>query len=83
MNLGRLEEIIELCRTEIDDNNKNIYATLNIEDLIILDLLIKEYKYLKLKEIKNIEKSMTVEGFRKCLKEFEEIDKNRSDTNDS
>ena len=36
-----------------------------------------------LKEIKNIAKSITVDEFRKCLKEFEEIDKNRSGTNDS
>ena len=68
MNLGRLEEVIELCRKEIDNNNKNIYATLNIEDLVILDLLIKEYKYLKLKEENSVSKEL-IENIEKDLYE--------------
>lgn len=50
MNLERLEKIVDLCKEEIRNKDKNTYVTMNIDDVIVLDLLIKEYKYLKLKE---------------------------------
>lgn len=42
-----LEEIIELCKEELENNDENVHATLDLEDLKELQKLINKYKELE------------------------------------
>lgn len=44
MKYKNLEEIIELCNEELDNNNLDVHATLDSEDLKELRDLLREYK---------------------------------------
>ena len=46
-DIKNLSEIIELCREELDNNNENTHATLDLLDLKSLDNLLKRYKELE------------------------------------
>lgn len=45
--IKNLEEIINLCKEEINNNDKNITATLDLEDLKSLENLLTRYKQLE------------------------------------
>lgn len=45
-DIKNLEEIINLCKEEINNNDKNITATLDLEDLKSLENLLTRYKQL-------------------------------------
>ncbi len=46
-DIKNLEEIINLCKEEINNNDKNITATLDLEDLKSLEKLLTRYKELE------------------------------------
>lgn len=46
-DIKNLEEIINLCKEEINNNDKNITATLDLEDLKSLENLLTRYKQLE------------------------------------
>lgn len=46
-NIKNLEEILELCSIELEENNENLTAILDLTDLKSLKKLIEEYKLLK------------------------------------
>ena len=68
-DIKNLSEIIELCEEEINNNDENVSAILDLTDLKSLRNLIKEYKNLK-----EIEESHRKENgkLRERVKELEE-----------
>lgn len=46
-DINNLEEIINLCKEEVNNNDKNITATLDLEDLKSLKNLLTRYKQLE------------------------------------
>lgn len=68
-DIKNLSEIIELCEEEINNNDENVSAILDLTDLKSLRNLIKEYKNLK-----EIEESHRKENgkLRERVKEIEE-----------
>lgn len=71
-DIKNLSEIIELCEEEINNNDENVSAILDLTDLKSLRNLIKEYKNLK-----EIEESHRKENgeLREKVKELEEENK--------
>lgn len=42
--IKNLSEIVELCEDEINNNNRNVTATLDYEDLKSLQIILRELK---------------------------------------
>lgn len=68
-DIKNIEEIIELCEEEINNNDENVSAILDLTDLKSLRNLIKEYK--NLKEIEENHRKENGE-LREQVKELEE-----------
>ena len=68
-DIKNLSEIIELCEEEINNNDENVSAILDLTDLKSLRNLIKEYK--NLKEIEENNRKENGE-LREKVKELEE-----------
>ena len=68
-DIKNLSEIIELCEEEINNNDENVSAILDLTDLKSLRNLIKEYK--NLKEIEENHRKENGE-LREQVKELEE-----------
>lgn len=60
-DIKNLEEIINLCKEEINNNDKNITATLDLEDLKSLENLLTRYKQLEEKENNKFKKIIEYE----------------------
>ena len=58
-DIKNLQEIINICREEINNNDKNITATLDLEDLKSLENLLTRYKQLE-EENKEIKKEFAI-----------------------
>ena len=71
-DIKNLSEIIELCEEEINNNDENVSAILDLTDLKSLRNLIKEYK--NLKEIEENHRKENGE-LREQVKELEEENK--------
>lgn len=68
-DIKNLEEIIELSKEEIDNNNENCTAILDIVDLKSLQNLLKRYKELK-------ENSILISVIKKKIEKYEEFNDN-------
>ena len=63
-DIKNLEEIINLCKEEINNNDKNITATLDLEDLKSLENLLTKYKEIQLTD----KEKEVVEAYRNLVK---------------
>ena len=63
-DIKNLEEIINLCKEEINNNDKNITATLDLEDLKSLEKLLTRYKEIQLTD----KEKEVVEAYRNLVK---------------
>ena len=77
-DIKNLSEIIELCEEEINNNDENVSAILDLTDLKSLRNLIKEYK--NLKEIEENHRKENGE-LREQVKELEEENKTLNERN--
>lgn len=71
--INNLGEIIELCRDELDENNKNVNATLDFEDLKSLQIVLRAIKNKnKLINIicEYLSKGNQIAGAKEQIKEF-------------
>lgn len=67
-DIKNLEEIINLCKEEINNNDKNITATLDLEDLKSLMNLLTGYKQL---EEENNKKSIQIRQLKSDIQDLE------------
>lgn len=77
-DIKNLSEIIELCEEEINNNDENVSAILDLTDLKSLRNLIKEYK--NLKEIEENHRKENGE-LREKVKQIEEENKTLNERN--
>lgn len=67
-DINNLEEIINLCKEEINNNDKNITATLDLEDLKSLKNFLDRYKQL---EEENSKKSIQIRQLKSDIQDLE------------
>lgn len=77
-DIKNIEEIIELSKEEIDAKDENITAILDIEDLISLEHILRDYKRV-LKENELLRKD--IESWKKYCEEIEEEQTEMSNKN--
>lgn len=71
-DIKNLEEIINLCKEEINNNDKNITAILDLEDLKSLENLLTRYKQLEeenktLRRANSITKDISIEDITQVM----------------
>ena len=72
-DLENLKEIIKLCKYEIEHDDKNINAVLDLEDLKSLNNLINEYEKLLQKKSKIVKYFSNEKMKKRAIKSLEEF----------